>query len=188
MSHPTCSTQRDQEPHGRRASGTWRCTMKSHLPTRGETAARFWSFSWEEESIVVGAYNAKPTRSPREAQPFLILPGRKFLPRTKKMLSNVQSHPCSKETAVSPQVLLYEGANDTRLQASVAARAQGLARGVWLRLSPCSPASVGPRAQCLGRPWWGPTGTVSSKSISCYNAVGKKHAHGGPWAAVLVPR
>ena len=81
---------------------------------------------------MVSAYNAKSTRSPREAQPFLILPleGKKFLLRTEKMLSNVQSHPRSKETAVSPRVLLYEGAKGTRLQASVATRAQGLMRGV----------------------------------------------------------
>ena len=111
--------------HGRRS-------VKSHLPTRWEPAARFWSFSWEKESTVVSAYNAKSTRSPREAQPFLILPleGKKFLLRTEKMLSNVQSHPRSKETAVSPRVLLYERAKGTCLQASVATRAQGLTCGV----------------------------------------------------------
>lgn len=74
------------------------------------------------------------------------------------------------------------------LQASVAARAQGLARGVRLRLSPCSSASAGARAQPGGSPDEDLQELSPPKASHVIVKSGKNHAHGGPWAAVLVPR
>ena len=107
-------------------------------------------------------------------------PGGKLLLRTEKMLFNVQSHPCSKETAVSPQVLLYEWAKGT------------LSRPAWLRghrawrkESGCVSALAPPlQREPVHSAWGSPDEDLQELSPPKASHVivrsGKKHVRGGP--------